>query len=250
MGFKKMSEYNEERYGGFFMLRNNGDAADVIFLYQSKDDVLVADVHYIKSADYSGYTHCLGRNCPACGNKIRVQNKLFIPLYNITSGEIEFWDRSTRFENQLVTDVFDKFPNPSEYVFRITRNGAAGDVNTTYSIVAVGRNDMMSYHEILASKKVMLPDYYDTICKEMSQSEMINILSPQNNSYSNSTSSNDASSLPNYVLGERRPPASTGSDTPVVSQIPNLTDIPDVPSMDDDTLEDMSNMDIDEDPNF
>lgn len=250
MGFKKMSEYNEERYGGFFMLRNNGDAADVIFLYQSKDDVLVADVHYIKSADYSGYVHCLGRNCPACGNKIRVQNKLFIPLYNITSGEIEFWDRSTRFENQLVTDVFDKFPNPSEYVFRITRNGAAGDVNTTYSIVAVGRNDMMSYHEILASKKVMLPDYYNTICKEMSQSEMINILSPQNNSYSNSTSSNDASSLPNYVLGERRSPASTGSDTPVVPEIPNFTDIPDVPSMDDDTLEDMSNMDIDEDPNF
>ena len=65
MAFKTAREYNEDRFGGLFLLRNDGDYADVIFLYRSLDDVLIADTHYIKSADYSGYVHCCGRGCPA-----------------------------------------------------------------------------------------------------------------------------------------------------------------------------------------
>ena len=91
MAFKKVNDYNQEKFGGLFLLRNNGDYADVIFMYRSVDDVLVADTHYIKSADYSGYVHCQGRNCPACAKGIRVQTKLFIPMYNITDNELQFW---------------------------------------------------------------------------------------------------------------------------------------------------------------
>ena len=105
MAFKKMTDYNEERYGGKFILRNDGDFADVIFLYKSISDVLVADAHYIKSEKYNGYVHCCGVGCPACAKEIRVQNKLFIPLYNIQSREIEFWDRTVRFERQLISDT-------------------------------------------------------------------------------------------------------------------------------------------------
>mgnify|MGYP007065811507 CR=1 FL=1 len=82
MAFKSMKTYNDERYHGFFLLRNDGDFADVIFLYQNIEDVLVADVHYIKSAKKSGYVHCCGEGCPACAKGIRVQTKLFIPVYN------------------------------------------------------------------------------------------------------------------------------------------------------------------------
>lgn len=179
MAFKSVKSYNEEKYGDFFNLRNDGDSADVIFLYQSVDDVLVGDVHYLKSLDYTGYVHCTGnrRTCPACGKGIRTQPKLFIPLYNINEGKIQFWDRTTRFEPQLQQDVFKNYPNPSEFVFRITRKGAAGDVNTVYEIGAVGKNKYKSYAQILVENNVSMPEYYSAVCRELSEAEMRDMLS-------------------------------------------------------------------------
>ena len=162
MAFKSVTQYNEEKYGGTFILPNDGDSKDVIFLYQSVDDVLIADTHYIKTPEYSGYCHCLGRGCPACGKGIRVQTKLFIPIYDIETGNIVFWDRSSRFERQLMDNVILKYPNPSEYVFRITRKGAAGDVNTTYSI--------------MAENHATSPEFYSGICKDLDSSKMYSYL--------------------------------------------------------------------------
>lgn len=188
MAFKKVNDYNEEKFGGLFLLRNDGDSADVVFLYQSIDDVLVADVHYIKSADYSGYVHCCGgHSCPACNKGIRTQTKLFIPMYNINEDEIQFFDRSMRFEPQLQQDVFANYPNPSEFVFRITRHGAAGSVDTTYEIQAVGKNTFKPYAQILAEKGAVMPDYYNTICRDVDQytlQSMLDSSNKANNSYS------------------------------------------------------------------
>lgn len=211
MAFKTMTQYDEERFGGFFLLRNDGDYADVIFLYRNKDDVLIGDVHYIKTPDYTGYVHCTERNCPACEKGIRVQSKLFIPLYNITDGEIQFWDRSTRFENQLVQDVFSKYPNPSEFVFRIQRQGAAGDINTKYNIWAVGKNKLMDYNQILLTNNATMPDAYENICKTYSSTELHSILNASANSYT----SYEANSMPDYQVTPRVPM--------------NDMDIPDVP---------------------
>lgn len=196
MAFKKVTDYNQEKFNGLFLLRNDGDFADVVIMYRSVDDVLVADTHYIKSADYSGYVQCVGRGCPACGKNIRVQTKLFIPLYNLSApngGEIQFWDRTMRFENQLQQDVFAKYPNPSEFVFRITRKGAAGDVNTVYTIQAVGRNTMKTYDQILLENNATFPEYYESICKDASISELTAMLSSSaTGAYSN------GSSMPEY----------------------------------------------------
>lgn len=200
MAFKSIEQYNEERFGNFFLLRNDGDFADVIFLYRSTADMLVADTHYIKTADYSGYVHCCGRNCPACANGIRVQTKLFIPLYNIQDQEIQFWDRSIRFEIQFLNDVFANCPNPSEYVFRVTRRGVSGDPNTRYEIVAYRKNGAMPYDTILATAKVSMPDHYNVICKEFSSFELASML----NSNKAQTSSNQVNSgidaLPDYPI--------------------------------------------------
>ena len=198
MAFKKMTDYNEERYGGKFILRNDGDFADVIFLYKSISDVLVADAHYIKSEKYNGYVHCCGAGCPACAKEIRVQNKLFIPLYNIQSREIEFWDRTVRFERQLISDVFEKYPNPDNFVFRITRHGASGDINTTYEITAIGRNTFKSYDEILSENNATMPDYYDNIIKQFNAYELKEMLSvnPVNSAY-------NVDSMPNYQVTPR-----------------------------------------------
>lgn len=96
MAFKKVTEYNEEKYANWFVLPDDGDSEEVVILYKDIEDVLVADVHYIKCED-SGYVHCLGKGCPACSKGIRVQPKLFIPLYIPSKEEIVFWDRTPKF---------------------------------------------------------------------------------------------------------------------------------------------------------
>ena len=199
MAFKSMKDYNEERYSGMFLLRNDGDYADVVFLYQSIDDVLVCDAHYIKSNDYIGYIHCCGHGCPACAKQIRVQTKLFIPLYNITDGEVQFWDRSVRFEYQLNQDVFASFPNPSEVVFRITRHGAAGDVNTTYQIQALGRNSNYPYMAVCAQNKMTFPDKYSDVVKEFNIPKVYDMLNTST-VYGNE----GADSLPDYSVTPRK----------------------------------------------
>lgn len=232
MGFKKVNEYNDEKFSGLFLLRNDGDSADVIFMYRNIDDVLVADTHYIKSADYSGYVHCCGRGCPACNRGIRVQTKLFIPLYNINDGQLQFWDRSMRFENQLQQDVFSKYPNPSDFVFRVTRKGAAGDVNTTYSIVAVGRNSNMPYEKILQDAGVSYPDHYEKICREVSAMELGSMLAHNaerdNNSampaYSYQATPRVAFNPQAGASVTETPSAPEYSDSDAPADVPDLTD--------------------------
>lgn len=176
MAFKKLEEYNSERYDGFFILRDDGEFKDVIPLYQSVSDVLIADTHYIKSPEYSGYVHCTGRGCPACAKGIRVQSKLFIPLYDIENDEVVFWDRNSRFEQQLSSDILTKYPDPSQIVFRITRHGKSGDVETKYQISAIAKNTTMSYAAILASKGITMPEHYDVVCKEFTAAQLHTML--------------------------------------------------------------------------
>lgn len=226
MAFKSVEDYNSDRYNGMFILQNDGDYADVIFMYRSKKDVLVADTHYIKSADYSGYVHCCGRGCPACAKGIRVQTKLFIPMYVINQNRILFFDRSIRFDAQLEQDVFSRYPNPSEFVFRITRRGASGDVNTRYEIQAVGRNTILSYNEILLNLGVTMPDYYSTVCREYSSGELTTLLS---SSYAPASGSSYNSEMPDYQVSPRvkysEPPASDISEVPFTeSNIPEGID--------------------------
>ncbi len=219
MAFKSIEQYNEEKYGDKFILQNDKDYADVIFMYRSVKDVLVADCHYVKSADYSGYVHCNGRGCPACAKGIRVQTKLFIPLYNITAGELQFWDRSARFEPQLHTNVFTHYPNPSEFVFRITREGAAGDINTKYQIIAVGNNNLMSYDEILSKNKITFPDYYEKICKDVDAATLSTWLNS-----SNAANTSYDSDMPNYVATPRV--------SPTISPINDFSNIGDIADSD------------------
>lgn len=179
MAFKSMKQYDEDRYNGIFMLKNDGDWADVVILYRSTEDVLVGDTHYIKSPDYSGYVHCLGRGCPACAKGLRVQPKLFVPLYVLKSGQTDgyegrilFFDRNIRFEPQLQQEVFSRCPNPSEYVFRITRRGAAGSVDTKYVFELRAKNGVLSYDDIMAKFHTQSPDMFEQVCKSVESSEM------------------------------------------------------------------------------
>lgn len=198
MAFRSMVEYNDERYGNMFILQNDGDSADVVFLYHNRNDVMYVSTHYIKSDNSNGYVQCLGQNiCPACKRGIRVQNKLFIPMYDIANDKVVFWDRSTRFFSTLDTNVFQKVSDPSEFVFRITRHGMANDINTRYEITAFARNNQISYNDILEKFDIKFPDFYNTVCADWSVSDYEQHLAPSANE------SVDVESMPEYKISPR-----------------------------------------------
>lgn len=228
MAFKSVRQYNEEKYKGLFRLVDDGNSADVIFLYRNIDDVLTCDTHYIKSADYSGYVHCCGRGCPACSKNIRVQTKLFIPLYNLTDNEIQFWDKPIRFEHQLSSDVFSKFPNPSEFVFKIIRHGVANDINTTYEIQVIGRNSQENYDQILNRFGIKMPDYYSTICKELTSSQLSEMLAKPD------TGNDYSADLPDYSVTPRTVTGAAAPVPPVYEPVPQDSMLP-AESFDDDS---------------
>lgn len=170
--FKSLKQYKEEKYAGKFFLANDGDFADVVFLYRDEDEMMVGDAHYIKSPEYSGYVECNGHGCPACAANLRKTTKLFIPLYNIQKDAFEFWDRSEKFSSVVHAAVFQKEANPSNVVFRITRRGAANSTDTRYEIFVIARNDVMSYDQILEKFNLTFPEFYGTICKEVPNDQM------------------------------------------------------------------------------
>jgi hypothetical protein len=183
MGFKSSTDYRKDKYDNMLVLPNHGDSVELIIMYQSYADVMLADVHYLKTDDFSGYVHCLGKGCPTCnyrgpnGGQIRIQPKLFIPVYHIERDEIMFFDRSIKFESQLQTEVLNNYPNPSDYIFSLTRDGAAGSVDTKYAFVCKYNNTFKSYDEICKQFGITFPDYYSSICKSIDAATMSKMLS-------------------------------------------------------------------------
>lgn len=234
MAFRNAKEWNEEKYAGKFILADDKDSADVIFLYKSYNDVLLADVHYVKSADYNGYVQCTGHGCPACEKKIRVQNKLFIPLFNLNTRTIQFWDRSTRFESQLNREVFKNYDCPVNYVFTITRNGKAQDINTTYTITPKGRNTSLSYEQILNMFQLKMPDAYEFICKDYNNDQLRSIL--------NSTSNDNYDDLPDYSVTPRTTASAPSVELPDIEPIGTGGDSADFVNIGDDVPDDIDDV--------
>ena len=113
------------------------------------------------------------------------------PTYKLTSGDgiVSFYMKGA--------DVFSKYPDASNYVFRIKRSGAYRDLNTSYSIQAIGKNTE-SYDQILAKFNVTLPEHYEVICKDYSSAKLSELLSNFN-----SSDSSAGADLPSYQVTPR-----------------------------------------------
>ena len=230
--FKTMDQFSSDKYANKFVLRNDGDTMNVIFLYRGRQDILIADAHYIKSADYSGYVHCLHTGCPACQRNIRSQTKLFVPIYSVDTGQILFWERDTKyFLEQFEREVLSRYANPSEYVFSIARIGAYGDRNTRYTITAIGKNSVLHYDKILSDAGISFPEYYSGIIKEMDRSQLALALSPAQNAAA-SGGYGSFSQLPEFTPQPRV--TITPAETPAAPAAVNLDDLPG-----EDTFEDL-----------
>jgi hypothetical protein len=79
-------------------------------------------------------------NCPLCKTGAKIQTKIFIHMIQYVTtenGQIEakpvVWERSISYATKLKNDI-DEYGPLSNCIFKIRRNGKAGDMQTTYDM--------------------------------------------------------------------------------------------------------------------
>ena len=141
-----MNEGSSDRIE-FFGLKNNGDEAIVRIMHDSTDTFDIVTTHPVSIDGRYRRVNCIRNprdpieNCPLCSNGSKIQQRIYIHLIhyiNDENGNIvprgKVWERSASFAVTL-KNLIDEYGPLSRNVFKIRRNGEAGDMKTTYSIM-------------------------------------------------------------------------------------------------------------------
>lgn len=144
---------SSEGRANYFSLKDDGNKAYVHLLGNDMNDFPGYAVHQIDVDDKKHYyVNCLRvagapvTDCPFCAEgkhneKLsKVYAKLFIPLYNCDTDEVQIWERGKAFFRTLASYCSHN-PNVSEIVTEIERQGKAGDQKTTYGLYATRETD-------------------------------------------------------------------------------------------------------------
>lgn len=140
---------------GYFKLKEDGDEALVRFNCASVEDLQFASVHTLQSNGKWMRVSCLNPlgnyadSCPLCnavkaGNKAisKAGKKVYLQMMcaykDKTTGQFSeaipvIWERPASFSRDIANKLKD-YGDLKDTVLKITRNGAAGDMKTTYGI--------------------------------------------------------------------------------------------------------------------
>ena len=131
---------------GFLSLKNDGDEAIVRIMHDSVDDFDIVTVHPISVGGKFRSVSCIREprdpmdNCPLCKSGAKIMSRIFIHMIQYTTnenGQIEakpvVWERSISYATKLKNDI-DEYGPLSNCIFKIKRNGKAGDMQTTYEM--------------------------------------------------------------------------------------------------------------------
>jgi hypothetical protein len=139
---------------GFFKLKNDQDEALIRINVKSMDDLQFATVHQLGAAQKWMKVSCLNSvgsysdNCPFCaaaanGNtSLKASKKVYVQMLasykDAATGQFSaavpvIWERPAGFATEIAGKLRDYGPL-TERVFKITRNGAVGSMQTTYAI--------------------------------------------------------------------------------------------------------------------
>lgn len=131
-----------ENYGAvknnYFSLKDDGDTAIIRFLYNDINDVEGVSTHEVELPDGKKMdVECLRayneplHKCPLCEAGYKVNAKLFIPIYDVSSKESKIWTRGRTFFQKL-SSLCSRYSPLVSMPFEIERCGKKGDTNTTY----------------------------------------------------------------------------------------------------------------------
>ncbi len=145
-GAKEAENYGGNGGGGFFSLQNDGDTAQVRFLYNSVEDVEGMSVHQIELNGKKRWINCLREynepkdKCPLCADNSPVFAKLFVPVYDIDADTVKIWERGKKFFAKM-SSLGAHYPDIVHHIFEIERHGKKGSTDTTYEIYEMGKDD-------------------------------------------------------------------------------------------------------------
>lgn len=146
----RASSYDPNRkFVGFFKLADDGDEAVVRFPYKDSSDFNIHTVHSMQNVDGRRFANvnCINdlrtvTNCPLCAAGVPLKQRFYIELTEYVrndEGEIEVqpkvWDTSARTFIPIMTNLIMEYGDLTKCIFKIKRNGARGDMKTTYSIM-------------------------------------------------------------------------------------------------------------------
>lgn len=129
---------------GFFNLKNDGESANVKFMYDKVSDIETYAVHEVEINGFNKHVDCLkdaeGNGvCPFCDKGFRRVARTFFKLYNTDKKEVEVWDcgvkRAPLIENLLKMSQSEKLVNNC---YEIIRHGKPRSTDTTYELIFKG----------------------------------------------------------------------------------------------------------------
>lgn len=132
---------------GFFNLKNDGDEAIVRIMHDNTASFDLVTTHPIQIGNRYRRVNCIRDprdpidNCPLCKSGAKVQQRFYIHLIQYVKDEqgniipqAKIWERSASYA-VTIKNLIDEYGPLSDCIFKIRRNGEAGSMNTTYSIL-------------------------------------------------------------------------------------------------------------------
>lgn len=142
-----LSNSNQGTQVGFFSLKNDGDEAIVRIMHDDTDSFDIVSTHAISVGGKYRRVNCCRspreavENCPLCASGNPSQQRFYIHLIQYTrdeNGQIvpeaKIWERSLSYATTIKNLIVEYGPL-SNLIFKIKRNGAAGSMDTKYTIM-------------------------------------------------------------------------------------------------------------------
>ena len=144
----EIDNYGGNGGSGYFSLKNDGETAQVRFMYNDINDVEGCAVHQVEIGDRKRYVNCLRSynepvsQCPFCRDGKFQVAKLFVPLYDIAEKRVKVWERGKKFFAKI-SSICARYANPSvaSHIFEIERNGKPGDQTTSYELYEIEKDN-------------------------------------------------------------------------------------------------------------
>lgn len=137
---------------GFFSLKNDGDEAIVRIMHDNTDSFDIVSTHAIQVGGKYRRVNCCRTpyepvdTCPLCASGNPSQQRFYVHLIQYVrneNGQIvaepKVWERSLSYATTIKNLIVEYGPL-SDILFKIKRNGAAGSMDTTYSIMYASPN--------------------------------------------------------------------------------------------------------------
>lgn len=199
---------------GFFSLKNDGDEAIVRIMHNSVDDFDILTTHPITVNGKFRSISCIREprdpmdKCPLCKNGTKVQSRIFIHMIQYTTnadGSVEakpvVWERSISYATKLKNDI-DEYGPLSNCIFKIRRNGKAGDMQTTYDM-RLGNPNMYNesnypkledaFKDYTALGTIVMNKTYDEMSSFVANGSFPDTQKPNNNHQADNTYNSSSS---------------------------------------------------------